>query len=80
MRVAIVLLALALPTGCASTYEPAADAGSPFPSWCADIARQQRDMPSPRDGSSYGVGLPPECTEATSVPLFPGRAPDPPPA
>lgn len=77
MRTAIALLALALPTGCASTYEPPVDAGSPFPSWCADIARQQRDMPPPRKGPSHGVSLPPECTEARSVPLFPSRAPDP---
>lgn len=77
MRTATALLALALLAGCASTYEPAVDAGSPFPSWCADIARQQRDMPQPRKGPAHGVRLPPECTEARSVPLLPGRAPDP---
>ena len=77
MRTAVVLLVLALPVGCASTYEPPVDAGSPFPPWCADIARRHAEMPSPREGSTLSARLPPECTEATRIPLFPSREPAP---
>src|SRR5690606_37076785 len=40
VRIATGLLLLGLLAGCASTYDAPVDAGSPFPPWCADIARR----------------------------------------
>jgi hypothetical protein len=77
VRIATGLLLLGLLAGCASTYDAPVDAGSPFPPWCADIARRHAEMPAPRDGRKSDVRLPPECTEATNAPLFPPRKPAP---
>ena len=77
MRTVVGLFLLALLPGCASTYEAPVDAGSPFPSWCADLARRHAEMPSPREGRKSAGRLPPECTEATDTSLFPSRKPAP---
>lgn len=78
MVLSVLFLLAALP-GCATTDDVAVDAGSPFPSWCADMVRRHDEMPSPRSGSKPGLRLPPECTEATGAPLFPIGVPDPTP-
>lgn len=75
MRIAGGVLFLALLSGCASSYEAPVDAGSPFPPWCADIARRHAEMPAPRGERKTDGRLPAECTEATDAPLFPLRKP-----
>lgn len=75
MRALSGILLLALSSGCASTYDAPVDAGSPFPPWCAEIARRHAEMPSPREGRKSEASLPPECTQATDTSLFPSRKP-----
>jgi hypothetical protein len=62
--------------GCATGDEATVGAGSPYPSWCEEIIRQQREMPSPRTGDKDWPRLPDECVEKVGVQLFP-RVPPP---
>jgi hypothetical protein len=70
------LCAVWLLAGCATGDEATVGAGSPFPPWCEEIIRQQREMPSPRSGDNLWPRLPDECVEKTADQLFP-RVPPP---
>lgn len=76
MKMFAGLCGVCLLAGCATGNEVAVDAGSPFPSWCAEEMRQYQEMPSPRSGDKPWPRLPDECVEKTEMQLFP-RVPKP---
>jgi len=51
--------------GCASQDDIRADAGSRYPAWCADAARQLRDAQIPGSREPSASSLPKECREAS---------------
>jgi len=49
--------------GCASQDDLRADAGSHYPAWCADAARQLREAQIPGSPAPGASALPKECRE-----------------
>lgn len=79
MRIAGGVFGLVLLSGCASTYEPSADAGSPYPAWCAELVRNHARMSDPGAGGKplSELNLPPECRDGDyTIRLRPARLPD----
>lgn len=66
IRKTIVLAGVIGLSGCASQDGMRADAGSPYPAWCADAARQLREAQLPGSPAPSAESLPRECREGAS--------------
>lgn len=64
IRQTIVLAGVIGLSGCVSQDEIRADAGSRYPAWCADAARQLREAQLPGSPAPSAESLPRECREA----------------